>query len=64
MQIFSKSYLNICNLLNINKIQRYNLLQRKRRLFAYYKICTHCTLTSYHLYIIDLMHFMTAHLIL
>lgn len=33
MQIFSKSYLNICNLLNINKIQRYNLLQCKRAPF-------------------------------
>lgn len=34
MQIFSKSYLNICNLLNINKIQRCNLLQRERPHFA------------------------------
>ena len=30
MQIFSKSHLDLCNLLNINKIQRYNLLHAKR----------------------------------
>lgn len=29
MQIFSKSHFNICNLLNINKIQSFNLLHAK-----------------------------------
>ena len=34
MQIFSKLHFNLCNLLNINKIQWYNLLQRKTRPFC------------------------------